>query len=91
MIKRYCFTRPAKNAAWSSRTAKIGSIKGTLAQAIRKALTFITQHGEVTIVDYDDNVIVAIVSPTLRVNYPKTDYYTQVSVLPSLVQEVIKS
>ena len=91
MIKRYCFTRRAKNESNSGRTAKIGSIKGTLAQAIQKALKLIAEQGEITITDYDDNVIVAIVSPTARVSFAKTSYYTQLVVLPYLIQEVLKS
>ena len=64
MIKRYMFTRRAKNASYSNRTAKIGTLKGTLSQAIQKAIELSIENGVVSIHDYDNSQVVGITHMT---------------------------
>lgn len=44
-------TRRAANASYSDRTAKIGRVNGTLADAVKRAADLSQAQGEVTITD----------------------------------------
>jgi len=62
LIKQYDFTRRALNASYSNRTCKLGSMKGTLKQAIKHALELSDKEGhEISVIDRDDNILVGCV------------------------------
>lgn len=57
----YAFTRRAKDAAWSDRTCKLGTLDGTFKEALQKARALCLKEGtEITVKDDGSGVVVLV-------------------------------
>ena len=88
--KRFNFTRRAKNTSWSDRTAKLGTLKGSAKDAIKKAFALAVEHGEVTVTDADDLTTIGVVVVHTYADKPDAEGYVQLRTRKVSMEEFLK-